>query len=193
MTVTATATTTTSTVTIDYPRYLVDVTVRILQSIEGRNGRTDYSGYVTRLFQATKISYSVLLTALLYLLRLRTRLSEYPIPGARDSRFVSLQFATAIIIACKYLHDRHRPNSAWANILVCTVSDINGSERAFLSTIEYRLFVPKRMFDRWTALLFQPQRLRHYGLVPASTKEPMWHPDSETTRKTTWRRTAARI
>lgn len=58
-------------------------------------------------------------------------------------------FLASLMLASKYLHDKNYQNKAWAQITGLKLEEINAAEMAFLSLIDYRLYVSKPTFDKW--------------------------------------------
>ncbi|KAG0250841.1 hypothetical protein BG011_008051 [Mortierella polycephala] len=69
-------------------------------------------------------------------------------------------FLAALILASKFQQDRTYSNKAWSKISGLPVSEINANEIAFLSLIDYRLFVPQAVFQKWVVVLTEKGRCR---------------------------------
>lgn len=163
----------------DYARYLTDVSVLILRSI-----RTDFCtqslppvdhqlpSFVANLFRQSKVSYSVLLAGLLYLLRFRhALLTKGPREAASRSKsmmdprhplFTFVVFVVALLLASKFLNDRHSSNGIWAETTGLSMGDLNRGEIFFLNVIDHRLHMENEVFQRWLTYLFQPHHLHNY-------------------------------
>lgn len=182
----------------DYARYLVgrlylsagpvrcspthiDVTVAILKALErdlalqGCRLRmwctSEMASYVSVVFKNSKVSYSVSLTALIYLLRLRHALRTGAAPsllrlqleaGDRMPTCVPVLFITSLVLANKFLHDRHVSNVTWSTHAGLPTAGINRGEMACLEALDYRLAVEQATFEKWIAALFSPVNLQNY-------------------------------
>src|SRR4051812_5782342 len=112
---------------IDYPRYLADVSVMLIRAVKfdckatsqqiSTHTPPDYNDrlfdYVSNLFRQTRISYSIVIVGLLYLLKfhqkLRGRLGVFK---KDDNAFVL--FVVSMLLSSKWLCDRPPANSCWA-------------------------------------------------------------------------------
>lgn len=182
---------------LDYARYLVgkvlprhrpailprnvDVTVTILKALErdlalqGCRLRmwcaNEMASYISIVFKSSKVSYSVSLTALIYLLRLRHALRVGTASslvqlqlgvGGRLATCVPALFITSLVLANKFLHDRHISNVTWSTHAGLPTAEINRGEMAFLEALGHRLAVEQTAFEKWIAALFNPVNLQNY-------------------------------
>ncbi|ORX66689.1 hypothetical protein K493DRAFT_6491 [Basidiobolus meristosporus CBS 931.73] len=159
---------------IELVRDLIDITADILGNIWGKpevEGKVlPLNVFVQETIKRSQSSYCTLLTALLYIFRiksqiLRIRKSTLKIDlavrkpnmdGEEDNSSMDRvlcarrMFLAALILASKFLQDRNYTNGAWAKTLGLNVADINVNESAFLRLIDYRLFVSLPMFSSWS-------------------------------------------
>lgn len=115
--------------------------------------------------------------------------SHYPSPPTspteEETRFAELleaqtspllcgrrTFLAALISSSKYLQDRNYSNRAWAKISGLPAVEININERAFLSLVDYNLFVSAEDFSKCKYLVGEFQgRLESDGyLYPGTTQ-----------------------
>ena len=68
--------------------------------------------FITRLIHAAKVPTPTLISTLVYLRRLKTRLSQYSFYGVRCT--AHRIFLTALILTSKYLNDQSPSNKKWA-------------------------------------------------------------------------------
>lgn len=159
----------------------VDVTVTVLKAVERDLalrgcrlrmwGTNEMASYISVVFKNSKVSYSVSLTALIYLLRLRRALCTGAAPSllrlhleASDQMLtcVPVLFITSLLLANKFLHDRHISNVTWSTHAGLSTAEINRGERAFLEALDHRLAVKQVAFEKWIATLFNPVNLQTY-------------------------------
>ncbi|KAJ1947502.1 PHO85 cyclin-5 [Linderina pennispora] len=62
-------------------------------------------------------------------------------------------FVAALVSASKFMYDRTYSNRAWNKITKLPLAQISDMERAFLSMIDYRLYVDQRTYDKFHRLL----------------------------------------
>ena len=58
-------------------------------------------------------------------------------------------FLAALILAWKYTQDRNYSLGVWTKISGLGPKEINTNEAVFLSTIDWRLYIPHAVFERW--------------------------------------------
>ncbi|KAF9922554.1 hypothetical protein FBU30_007321 [Linnemannia zychae] len=69
-------------------------------------------------------------------------------------------FLAALILASKFQQDRTYSNKAWSKISGLSVSEINLNEIAFLTLIDYRLFVSQSVFQKWVVVLTEKGKFK---------------------------------
>lgn len=152
---------------VEHSDYLVSISATLLQNItKGRAGIYEDQELliqeIRKIYRDSRVSYSVLLVALVYLLRFiqtgnGTQDAELFALLRSTNRFRSLggrMIAVSLVLACKFLQDKNASNEAWAGLASCSLTDFNAAEELFLRAIDYRVWVTKAVFDRWTCLLF---------------------------------------
>lgn len=124
-----------------------------------------FGQYIVAVFRYSKISYSVLFAALLYLLRFRqARSCAYK--SYNDAIILPtlpVIFVASLIIANKFLHDQHCSNAIWTCFSGISLNDLNRGEVYFLEALDHRLLIEPGSFQRWILLLFQPQNLMPFA------------------------------
>ncbi|ORX98164.1 hypothetical protein K493DRAFT_258380 [Basidiobolus meristosporus CBS 931.73] len=163
---------------VELVRDLIDVTAEILGNIWGKpsaeNNVLPLNLFVQETIKRSQSSYCTLLTALLYVFRIKEHILNLrkssqlktlrkPMSAQDDSATPGLDeslmgrvlcarrmFLAALILASKFLQDRNYTNGVWAKTLGLNVADININENAFLRMIDYRLFVSLPIFTSWS-------------------------------------------
>ncbi len=141
-----------------------------------------------------KISYSILLTALLYLMRFRHSVTtegglghaasrgEFAGGGDRRAeglgvqgkkRMVPILFVVSLLLAVKFHHDQSASNKVWSECTKITLGELNGGETTFLNVIDHRLHIDSIAFDQWMKFLFRPENLLHYRERMAHRASPV--------------------
>ncbi|KAK4995069.1 hypothetical protein LTR28_000651 [Elasticomyces elasticus] len=64
-------------------------------------------------------------------------------------------FLAALILASKYLQDRNFSAKAWSKMSGLKVCEINLNEMAFLRTVDWKLHIPGKLFQRWTEIVLR--------------------------------------
>lgn len=147
----------------DYGSYLVDVSCMMLSNL-CLNVKKDL---IRGLFKQSRVSYSILLVSLIYLLRyiqlkqINQQFSSLKSNG-HDSGLRLM--TTCLVLACKFVQDRNASNEAWASLAHCSVDDLNDEERLVLNGLQYRLWVTEKVFSKWTQYLFKRDNLTNYLL-----------------------------
>jgi hypothetical protein len=138
----------------------------------------DLSHFVATVFRHSKVSYSVLLTGLLYLLRFRHAFSTpqgcvHPVCAINT---VVIVFVTSLVLSNKFLHDRHVSNATWAAHTGIPAIEINRGEIFFLNVINHQLNVEQAAFHKWMSILFHPAKLNPYQIIPPDNQVPTKQP-----------------
>jgi hypothetical protein len=89
-------------------------------------------------------------------------------------------FIAALILAWKYTQDRNYSLAAWAKISELCAQEIKTNEAIFLGAVDWRLYIPKTVFERWAKaaeLVFQTSLLGQ--VLPSSMlsrleEDPDW-------------------
>lgn len=128
------------------------------------------SHFIADIFKQSRVSYSILLTALIYLMRFKYKLDLGIANNTLTSipffnhNFISLMFLLSLVISSKFLLDRHPSNPSWSMISGITNEELKRGEVYFLSIIDYRLHVQKDTFSNWTGYIFDPKKLYNYQI-----------------------------
>ena len=152
---------------LDYSRYLMDVTARLLFAIcraDDSSRLAVFRHRVEDLVTKLRISYSTLLTGLLYMLSYRNKMScmgSLPTPTMEAAFGL---FVITLVLASKYLIDKMTSNICWCTILECDPVSFARGESNFLRIIDYRLHVDHASFIRWMATVFNQRSLHAYTL-----------------------------
>lgn len=125
--------------------------------------------FASSVFRQSRVSYSVLLIALLYLLRfrhyfvMRRRPCSSSLPSA--PHLLPIILISSLVLSTKFLHDRHSSNQVWATMTGVPTIDINRGELFFLNVIQHQLCVDQGAFQKWMSMLFQPKHLVPYQII----------------------------
>ncbi|KAJ3148356.1 hypothetical protein HDU86_007465 [Geranomyces michiganensis] len=119
--------------------------------------------FIEELLRRSRTSFSTLQLALLYLLRFKQTMGARSVQHPSDRGTSSAMptatscarrmFLSALIVANKYLQDRNYSNTAWSRICGLCPAELTKNEAAFLAVMDWKLFVPKRVFVRWSTML----------------------------------------
>lgn len=158
-----------------YSYHLVKVAVGILmlfpymKQVEeaGTNYRVlPLDEFVAEILRRTKISYATLIAALLLLERLQRSLSAISNETMSDysyrlysqlshsKNFIRRIFICSVVIATKYLHDRHPTNSAWSELTGLSLQELNYYEVFFLTAINHDVYISMEMFYEWSFQIY---------------------------------------
>ena len=141
--------------------------------------------YILRRSHAT---FATLIAACYYLTLLRSSISrqDYTTGQPEYSRTTRpllcrrRMFTAALILAWKYTQDRHYSLTAWAKISGLHSQEIIANEAVFLETVDWRLFIPHAVFERWaraTELIFiarLPDPVLPNDMLLGLEEEPNW-------------------
>lgn len=122
---------------------------------------------VHNMFVTLRISHSVLLSGLLYLLRFRFFIDKHKYSLRRkldcDSQPLTfVLFLAAMTLSSKFHLDSTTFTRRWSDCSGVSLNTINHAERVILEVIEYRLSITKSTFDDWISFLFSPNSLHSY-------------------------------
>ncbi|KAK4906352.1 hypothetical protein LTR28_000614, partial [Elasticomyces elasticus] len=91
-------------------------------------------------------------------------------------------FLAALILASKYLQDRNFSAKAWSKMSGLKVCEINLNEMAFLRTVDWKLHIPGKLFQRWMEIVLRYTPSRHSPPPP-----PPSSPGSNAVSSDPWR------
>ncbi|RFU35994.1 hypothetical protein B7463_g382, partial [Scytalidium lignicola] len=119
--------------------------------------------FIREMLRRSKTSYSTLQVALYYLVLIKPHLPERDFTMEQTSDDHSIRvlqcgrrmFLSALILATKYLQDRNYSASAWSKISGLNTAEINQSEMAFLMAVNFELFIPDTIFQRWADIVLK--------------------------------------
>lgn len=120
---------------------------------------------ISRLFKNPhEITYTTLLVALLYILRYRHGLENNRTSTSSEQRRLGrpLVLVVAIMLASKFISDQHVSNETWAAENRLNLLQINTAEIIFLKTVDHRLHIDPKSFQRWVSFIFQPHKVSPY-------------------------------
>jgi hypothetical protein len=69
-------------------------------------------------------------------------------------------FLSAIMLGWKYTQENSYSSKTWARISGLSLKEINSNERAFLATINWRLYISSETFERWSIHMCIPNNKR---------------------------------
>ncbi|KAI8991006.1 hypothetical protein BDF20DRAFT_842175 [Mycotypha africana] len=108
--------------------------------------------FVRHLLKRSRATRSTLQLAIFYLFRIRPHIGQ-------RSQYDSIvkcgrrMFLAALICAHKYLYDNTFTNASWAKISKLSPREINHAERALLEMLDYKLFVPVELYQKFESQL----------------------------------------
>ncbi|KAK4991364.1 PHO85 cyclin-5 [Elasticomyces elasticus] len=145
------------------------------QSSNGR-GVLPLKTYIEETLRRSRTSYSTLQVALYYLVLIKPFVPKYDFtteqpfdsPGCRALQCGRRMFLAALILASKYLQDRNFSAKAWSKMSGLKVCEINLNEMAFLRTVDWKLHIPGKLFQRWTEIVLRYTPSRHSPPGPPS-------------------------
>lgn len=119
--------------------------------------------FIEETLRRSRTSYSTLQVALYYLILIMplvpkansTREQRVDMPSMRSLQCGRRMFLAALILASKYLQDRNYSAKAWSKMSGLKVDEINANERAFLSSVNWKLHIPDHIFKRWTDVVLR--------------------------------------
>lgn len=112
----------------------------------------------------TQTTFSVLLVCIVYLIRYRRTalvpVGSFPKAGASQSGAAEAMetFLVALLLAKKYLSDKHVANKQWLDLLQVSaiqLENFNSRERTFLEALGYDLAVEPQLVKNLATLLLQ--------------------------------------
>ncbi|TPX57539.1 hypothetical protein PhCBS80983_g03765 [Powellomyces hirtus] len=146
----------------DFVESLVDTAAAMLElqfrSTVASNGKrlVPLKAFIQELLKRSRTSFSTLQLSLLYLLRFKQAMATNPPSKSAKPSPVSCarrMFLSSLIVANKYLQDRNYSNTAWSRICGLPATELTRNENCFLSIIDWKLFVSKQLFVRWSTML----------------------------------------
>ncbi|KAI9280704.1 cyclin-domain-containing protein [Sporodiniella umbellata] len=114
--------------------------------------------FVHKVLQATQLSCTCILIALYYIKRLRI---AYPVIHPSTGSEIRL-FATALVLANKFLEDSTFTNKTWASVSGIPIKELNIMEKEFLSALDYNICISPTDFHAWA------DQCQHLWLPPPS-------------------------
>ncbi|KAH8752779.1 cyclin-domain-containing protein [Diaporthe sp. PMI_573] len=117
------------------------------------------SAYIELILRRSSTSYTTLLAALYYLALLRSvclkqvSIVDQPedVEGINPLKCQRRMFLAALMLSSKYTRDRSYSSGSWATISGLCTKEINANEALFLSMIDWHLYIPPMIFERWVA------------------------------------------
>lgn len=118
-------------------------------------------------FVSSRLSHSVLLAGLLYLLRFRYLLIRHRqmLRKQFDVHSPSLTFVlflASVTLASKFHLDSTIYNRRWSETSGISTATINRAEAMILEVIEFKLTISKDTFDDWVGFLFKAEKMQGY-------------------------------
>ncbi|KAK9766620.1 PHO85 cyclin-5 [Basidiobolus ranarum] len=141
---------------------LIDAAYSIIESIWPSHSicktiaLTPLKPFLVQTLRESKVSIITLQIALMYLLRIKIAgnyANSCPGGPPNFAKCGRRMFIAALIVAGKFIQDKHVKNCVWAKFTRTPLLEINMVELAFLRLIDYNLFVPAAAFVRWSTLL----------------------------------------
>lgn len=119
--------------------------------------------FIEETLRRSRTSYSTLQVALYYLILIMPlvpkpdspREQRVDTPSMRSLQCGRRMFLAALILASKYLQDRNYSAKAWSKMSGLKVDEINSNERAFLQAVNWKLHIPRDIYQRWTDVVLR--------------------------------------
>lgn len=133
------------------------ITISLGEVISADHGLLPLRPYIECVLRGSRATYATLLATFYYLVLLRSSISRLePVADhaeglvtGRPLQCRRRMFLAALILAWKYTQDRHYTLSVWAKISGLCAQEIKTNEIIFLKTVEWRLYIPDAVFERW--------------------------------------------
>ncbi|KAJ3038688.1 hypothetical protein HDV00_000437 [Rhizophlyctis rosea] len=110
--------------------------------------------YIHTLLEATRVSSSVVILALKYLHRLRSRTLRRPSASVNPSLSTpTVAFLLCLVFSNKFADDERFTNTAWASVGGLSLKDLNAAERDALGLMGYNLCVSEGEYAEWLDFL----------------------------------------
>lgn len=106
---------------------------------------TAYKKWVNSILTTTQVTQNVILLALLFVYRLKSRNAK--VNGSPGSEYRLL--TVALMLGNKFLDDNTYTNKTWAEVSGIAVKEIHVMEVEFLSNMRYGLLVSKEQWEDW--------------------------------------------
>ncbi|KAK9472715.1 uncharacterized protein V1510DRAFT_403035 [Dipodascopsis tothii] len=140
---------------------LVDATAMMIESVwpaakveacAARNSKIlSLRAFIEETLRRSRTSYSTLQVALYYIALIRPVIETGRV--AHGLQCGRRAFLSSLILASKYLQDRNYSSRAWSKISGLTTTEINQNEVAFLKAIDWKLHIPEKTYEQWSAVL----------------------------------------
>jgi hypothetical protein len=151
---------------VDYARYLIDLTVHMLLRHQAylTQGQVparpwELQARIGELLRRTRISYSIVLLGLMYLVRYHSacmiKTTSLSLRGVGEAYLV---MCTCLLLANKFLLDRPINNRQWAELAGVDPAALSRHEVLLLRAVHYELHVDARDFGHWVRHVFAPER-----------------------------------
>lgn len=105
--------------------------------------------FIRYILKKSKTSYNTFYVSLFYLSCLKNNICKNKKPLHDCISCGRRMFLISLILADKYLHDKHHNNKYWAKITKLTSNDISLYEIMFIKSIDYNLYITKDNFYKW--------------------------------------------
>lgn len=112
--------------------------------------------YLENVLRRSCATYHTLLAAFHYLVLLRTMTKRHytgkQLKASKKLRVLQCprrMFLSALMLGWKFTQERGSSTRKWARLSGLSSREINSNEAAFLSTIDWRLYIPHTVFARW--------------------------------------------
>ncbi|ETS83671.1 hypothetical protein PFICI_05547 [Pestalotiopsis fici W106-1] len=105
----------------------------------------NYKKWVNSILTTTQVTQNVILLALLFVYRLKSRNAK--VNGSQGSEYRLL--TVALMLGNKFLDDNTYTNKTWAEVSGIAVKEIHVMEVEFLSNMRYGLLVSKEQWEDW--------------------------------------------
>ncbi|KAK4223904.1 hypothetical protein QBC38DRAFT_372163 [Podospora fimiseda] len=124
-----------------------------------------FKNWTAQVVSTTQIARNVVLLGLLYIYRLKHRMSTARALVGSEYRLLTV----AMMLGNKFLDDNTYTNKTWADVTTLGVADIHMMEVEFLSNVRYNLLVSA---DEWQEWLLKLSNIREYMTLAQRTPSP---------------------
>jgi hypothetical protein len=154
-------------------------------AIESNRNLVPLHSYIELILRRSRATYAALLAAFYYLALLRSTISKQKsttnqpedVERVKHLQCQRRMFLAALILGSKYTQERSYSSRAWAKISGLRSKEINTNEAVFLATIDWCLYIPHTISERWATEVLYYLRLPGQALpdsLLSCREDPDW-------------------